>query len=51
MSQYRSEHHEHPEHPPITPDEHPLEPTSAAPSDGVPLGRIILGRGWPYRIG
>ncbi|MFE3446366.1 hypothetical protein ACFXNW_25345 [Nocardia sp. NPDC059180] len=50
MSQHRSEHHEYPEHPPIT-DEHTLEPAPAAPSDGVPLGRIILGRAWPYRIG
>ncbi|MBF6087001.1 hypothetical protein [Nocardia cyriacigeorgica] len=51
MSQHSSDHPEQRDHPPIAPQEDPVEHARTAPADGIPLGRLILGRAWPYRVG
>ncbi|AVH20602.1 hypothetical protein C5E43_27390 [Nocardia cyriacigeorgica] len=51
VSQHSSDHPEQRDHPPIAPQEDPVEPARTAPADGIPLGRLILGRAWPYRVG
>ncbi|MBF6438730.1 hypothetical protein [Nocardia cyriacigeorgica] len=51
MSQHSSDHPEQRDHPRLTSEEPAAEPAPAAPAAGVPLGRIILGRAWPYRVG
>lgn len=51
MSQHSSEHPDPRDQPRIASEDPPVEPDPTAPAGGIPLGRLILGRAWPYRIG